>query len=236
MIFDFCLNLLKNLPHLLSQLSHDGVDPGEACGGVRPLGERVVVVVPRDLGKIFLSSIFSFVFYWLLPHGIWPCLFILSLFLFVFYWMLSQWINNSLIKHLDTDGVSSHLVKVWILSCCAVEEFSPEQLPVEGERGLTFLYFPAGSCITWWWEWFLTTCRDLWGRDKINENDSSQPVEICEGVIKQMRMIPHNLKRSERVWEWDLKGYDRTNENGSSQSLGIWEGVIKQMRMILHNL
>ena len=49
----FCLNLLKNLPHLLSQLSHDGVDPGEACGGVRPLGERVVVVVPRDLGEIF---------------------------------------------------------------------------------------------------------------------------------------------------------------------------------------
>ena len=71
MMFDFCLNLLKNLPHLLSQLSHDGVDPGEACGGVRPLGERVVVVVPRDLGKILSSfSIFSFVFYCLLPHWI----------------------------------------------------------------------------------------------------------------------------------------------------------------------
>ena len=43
---------IENPPHLLSQLSHDGVDPGEACGGVRPLGERVVVVVPWDLGKI----------------------------------------------------------------------------------------------------------------------------------------------------------------------------------------
>ena len=61
MMFDFCLNLLKNLPHLLSQLSHDGVDPGEACRGVRPLGERVAVVVPRDLGKIFLFSIFSII-------------------------------------------------------------------------------------------------------------------------------------------------------------------------------
>ena len=184
-MFDFCLNLLKNLPHLLSQLSHDGVDPGEACCGVRPLGERVVVVVPRDLGKILFFILHLFICFLLVvaPRDL-TMPFILSLFLFVFYWMLSQWINNSLIKHLDTDGVSSHLVKVWILSCCAVEEFSPEQLPVEGERGLTFLYFPAGSSITWWWEWFLTTCRDLWGRDKINGNDSSQPVEIWEGVIK----------------------------------------------------
>ena len=46
-------------PAFLSELSHDGVDPGEACGGVRPLGERVVVVVPRDLGKIlFILRLF----------------------------------------------------------------------------------------------------------------------------------------------------------------------------------
>ena len=182
---------------------------------------------PMGSGQDFLLSIFSFVFCWLLPHGIWARFFFYfpSFHLFFigccptgsdhaffyssfFYWMLSQWINNSLIKHLDTDGVSSHLVKVWILSCCAVEELSPEQLPVEGERGLTFLYFPADSRTTSWWEWFLSTCRDLRGRDKINENDYSQPVEIWEGVIKTMRM------------RW-------SDENDPSQPVEIWEGVIK---------
>ena len=44
--------------------------------------------------------------------------------------------------HLDTDGVSCHLVKVRVLRCRAVEEFPPEKLSVERERGLALLYLP----------------------------------------------------------------------------------------------
>ena len=36
-------------PALLPQLGHDRVDPGEARVGVRPFGQGVVVVIPRDL-------------------------------------------------------------------------------------------------------------------------------------------------------------------------------------------
>ena len=36
-------------PALLSQLGHDGVDPREAGTPVRPLGQRLRVLVPRNL-------------------------------------------------------------------------------------------------------------------------------------------------------------------------------------------
>lgn len=35
-------------PSLLTQLSHDGVDPGETRLGFGPLGQRFGVLVPRD--------------------------------------------------------------------------------------------------------------------------------------------------------------------------------------------
>lgn len=50
-------------PALLSQLTHDGVYPGEARPSLRPLGERLRVFVPRDANTDGVS--FHFVEAWI---------------------------------------------------------------------------------------------------------------------------------------------------------------------------
>ena len=82
--------------------------------------------------------------------------------------------ENSSGGHLYADGVACHLVKVWVLSCCAVEEFSPEQLPVQGEWGLALLYLPVqGGC---------STCL----LDEVPKTiENNKPIEIGEGVVEE---------------------------------------------------
>lgn len=70
-------------PALLPQLSHDGVYPGKARLGLRPLGQRFWVLVPGDA---------------------------------------------------HTDGVALHLVEARVVGRRGVEELTPQQLAVQGER------------------------------------------------------------------------------------------------------
>ena len=54
--------------------------------------------------------------------------------------------HRYLFVHLNTNRVAQHFVKVWVVGWGAVEELSPQQLSVQRERRITFLYLAIIYC------------------------------------------------------------------------------------------